>query len=85
MIPYPLTISPMCRVTRKTSDSVSGRGFSLAPPRTLYYTARATEFLLRQGIGVIAQLGERLNGIQEVGGSIPPGSTKISLKTNENR
>jgi hypothetical protein len=26
--------------------------------------------------GVIAQLGERLNGIQEVGGSIPPGSTK---------
>ena len=28
--------------------------------------------------GVIAQLGERLNGIQEVGGSIPPGSTKSS-------
>ena len=27
--------------------------------------------------GAIAQLGERLNGIQEVGGSIPPGSTKI--------
>lgn len=25
--------------------------------------------------GVIAQLGERLNGIQKVGGSIPPGST----------
>ena len=28
--------------------------------------------------GAIAQLGERLNGIQEVGGSIPPGSTKNS-------
>ena len=28
--------------------------------------------------GAIAQLGERLNGIQEVGGSIPPGSTKSS-------
>jgi hypothetical protein len=26
--------------------------------------------------GAIAQLGERLNGIQEVGGSIPPSSTK---------
>ena len=26
-------------------------------------------------IGVIAQLGERLNGIQEVGGSIPLNST----------
>ena len=27
--------------------------------------------------GAIAQLGERLHGMQEVGGSIPPGSTKI--------
>ncbi len=27
-------------------------------------------------LGVIAQLVERLNGIQKVGGSIPPGSTK---------
>ena len=31
--------------------------------------------------GAIAQLGERLNGIQEVGGSIPPGSTK-NLQVN---
>ena len=29
------------------------------------------------GHGAIAQLGERLHGMQEVGGSIPPGSTKI--------
>ena len=29
--------------------------------------------------GAIAQLGERLNGIQEVGGSTPPGSTKTPL------
>jgi hypothetical protein len=30
--------------------------------------------------GVIAQLGERFNGIEEVGGSIPPGSTnQISM------
>ena|GEM_PF-889326 len=28
--------------------------------------------------GAIAQLGERLHGMQEVGGSIPPGSTKVS-------
>src|SRR5712671_2302662 len=27
--------------------------------------------------GAIAQMGERLNGIQEVGGSIPPGSTSL--------
>ena len=26
--------------------------------------------------GAVAQMGERLNGIQEAGGSIPPSSTK---------
>jgi hypothetical protein len=31
---------------------------------------------LRAPIGAIAQLGERLHGMQEVGGSIPPSSTK---------
>ena len=30
-------------------------------------------------IGVIAQLGERLNGIQEVGGSIPLNSTNFEI------
>ena len=30
--------------------------------------------------GAIAQLGERLHGMQEVGGSIPPSSTKTSIK-----
>jgi hypothetical protein len=30
--------------------------------------------------GAIAQLGERVNGIHEVGGSIPPGSTSF-MKT----
>ena len=30
------------------------------------------------GYGAIAQLGERLHGMQEVGGSIPPGSTRVS-------
>jgi hypothetical protein len=32
--------------------------------------------------GAVAQLGERLNGIQEVVGSIPIGSTKIPDKTD---
>lgn len=31
--------------------------------------------------GAIAQLGERLHGMQEVGGSIPPSSTKNRKKT----
>ena len=30
---------------------------------------------LKYSIGAIAQLGERLRGTQEVGGSIPPSST----------
>jgi len=33
-------------------------------------------------IGAIAQLGERLNGIQEVSGSIPLSSTKLQLATS---
>ncbi len=32
-----------------------------------------------QAQGVIAQLGERYNGIVEVGGSTPPGSTRTYL------
>ena len=30
--------------------------------------------------GAIAQLGERLHGMQEVGGSIPPSSTNCPLR-----
>src|SRR4051812_8125014 len=32
---------------------------------------------VRRASGAIAQLGERLHGMQEVGGSIPPGSTTL--------
>jgi hypothetical protein len=35
--------------------------------------------------GAIAQLGERVNGIHEVGGSIPPGSTKFPNNFTEMR
>jgi hypothetical protein len=41
---------------------------------------RALSFI----VGAIAQLGERLHGMQEVGGSIPPGSTKSGLRTGVN-
>jgi hypothetical protein len=34
----------------------------------------------REAPGAIAQLGERLNGIQEVTGSIPVSSTEISMR-----
>ncbi len=38
---------------------------------------KKTKWVLWQWLGAIAQLGERLHGMQEVGGSIPPGSTKF--------
>ena len=41
--------------------------------------ARTETVAGREQQGAVAQLGERLNGIQEVRGSIPLGSTKINL------
>ena len=35
-------------------------------------------YTTRRSSGAIAQLGERLHGMQEVGGSIPPSSTILS-------
>ncbi len=43
-------------------------------------TAPAPESTVRDSVGAIAQLGERLHGMQEVGGSIPPSSTKYQWK-----
>ena len=46
---------------------------SVSPPGGL--SLRSVSIERFSGTGVIAQLGERFNGIEEVGGSIPPGST----------
>ena len=43
-------------------------------PETLIYTTHS--FGCSAAHGAIAQLGERMTGSHEVGGSIPPGSTK---------
>ena len=48
-----------------------GRGFESRQPRCLFLDKSGH----RRRIGAVAQLGERLNGIQEVRGSIPLGST----------
>ena len=55
-------------VGHRFSKVRAGRGGPILHP------SGSPDWLLRT-YGVIAQLGERLNGIQEVGGSIPPGST----------
>jgi hypothetical protein len=55
--------------------------FRLHPPRQAHMFRlhqRPPKAARLQSFGAIAQLGERLNGIQEVVGSIPSGSTKIT-------
>jgi hypothetical protein len=64
--------------TETSSETAHLNGFLLRPTLSAfkYHSKNGANDLLRIP-GAIAQLGERLNGIQEVGGSIPPGSTKI--------
>ena len=44
----------------------------------------ALAYSLAAVFGAIAQLGERLHGMQEVGGSIPPSSTRFIHPYNVN-
>ena len=58
---------------RARALSVAGRGTrALDSVGANSYTSHSSQD------GAIAQLGERLHGMQEVGGSIPPGSTNPS-------
>ena len=46
-------------------------------PELWFRVMPARRFEALRFYGAIAQLGERLHGMQEVGGSIPPGSTSL--------
>jgi hypothetical protein len=46
-------------------------------PELWFRVIARTPIEARDSKGAIAQLGERLHGMQEVGGSIPPGSTSL--------
>ncbi len=63
-----------------TSGGARSRLETGAPPCAPHEpeTAPAPDFHPDADSGAIAQLGERLNGIQEVRGSTPLGSTKHS-------
>jgi hypothetical protein len=66
----------MSRATKKKSDMSRGDAFSAcAPPPVPIITPLFRSTAEYRSGGVIAQMGERLNGIQEVGSSILPGST----------
>ena len=60
-------------------DASAGLG-ELTAFLTLFYVLSR----LAGARGAIAQLGERYNGIVEVGGSIPPGSTTFSGGVTDN-
>lgn len=66
----PLTIWPMSRVTTRTEPEICIH-------KQFFRLRHFAGLLMTQIVGgAIAQLGERLNGIQEVSGSIPLGSTR---------
>src|SRR5690606_3282460 len=65
------TRQPACEAARKQR---------LNPTHGSVDASRTTPLQFRASSrGAIAQLGERLHGMQEVGGSIPPGSTTFFL------
>ena len=45
-----------------------------------FLTVSGSASKVPRSVGAIAQLGERLHGMQEVGGSIPPSSTSSFRK-----
>ena len=65
-------------VNRGIEEKIIFLRFGVAPEKDSFYFDRLTGF---HGVtlGVIAQLVERLNGIEEVWGSTPHGSTKRSF------
>ncbi len=52
------------------------------PAGTTPFHPNGTRAKQQEKFGAIAQLGERFNGIEEVVGSIPSGSTKFTIKNN---
>ena len=80
MIRFRWMIWRMFPATRKSCKFFEGPrkgAFFLLHPPAAFRKHRPSQrpTLAVVGNGVIAQMGERLNGIQEVGSSILPGST----------
>ena len=61
-------------VCRRRPDPWAANYPNCTPERSCAWRKPALQFPASRS-GAIAQLGERLHGMQEVGGSIPPGST----------
>src|SRR5215470_19270029 len=65
---------------RQRLGARNGTGASLLAALCACVRSAALPGAAAEGPGAIAQLGERLNGIQEVAGSIPASSTKIPVR-----
>jgi hypothetical protein len=69
---------PHCRSVRQGNPKYIPPGFARLMRLPLIQVERVA-IRLASPVGAVAQLGERLNGIQEVRGSIPLGSTQLHL------
>ena len=58
-------------------EKLCGHGAARKSDRKIQLYTHARRFYTRRLFGGIAQLGERLHGMQEVSGSIPLTSTKV--------
>jgi hypothetical protein len=76
--PHPLPTGRQATLSRQ------GRGKKSKLDLTTYFTLCYFEFC-QSTRGAVAQLGERLNGIQEADGSIPFSSTIYFTKYKRNR
>src|SRR5215467_12371341 len=75
----PRTSNPRSRSRSRTTREKATASGSCQPDGQDLYLAPP------DGFGAIAQLGERYNGIVEVGGSTPPGSTNYIKGLAEDR
>ena len=73
---------PVYEASARRFFSLARRGFCVRREHTRWYVTKRAKNATRleekiSSTGAIAQLGERLPCTQEVGGSIPPGSTSF--------
>ena len=66
-------------------EKIIGKHLDWKLKDTILYIQKIGNHFLSKNYGAIAQLGERLNGIQEVSGSIPLSSTGLRFEKSDRK